>query len=93
MNITNVKEIHTHTDSAHWYTVEEDEETNPIMVFAFTQSSTSTKDVRIEESILTVFAKIGGIMNLLNKSLTIFTTFMTKYLYLAKQSQMLNFNT
>ena len=93
LNVTNVKDIHLHTDSDFWYTVEGDEETKPIMVFAFTQSMSSTKAIRIEGSILTVLAKIGGIMNFLNKGCTLLTAFMTKYLYLAKQLRMLTFNT
>lgn len=83
INITNVKEINTHTDNSNWYKV--DDETNPILVLAFTQSMYSTKSIRIEESILSVLARIGGIMNVLNKGCTFLILFIVKYVNLAKQ--------
>lgn len=54
---------------------------------------TSKKAIRQEESIYTVLAKIGGIMNVLNKGSILLTKFIGKYYFLAKQMQMLIFNT
>lgn len=53
----------------------------------------STKSVRQEESILTVLAKIGGILNVLNKMSVLINSVVGKYYYLAKQISMLTFNT